>query len=283
MPANTGMTLLNMLVLVSREAKTEGYFVVKSTGAQAIDSTMKTYVLQRHKDVVNRALSRLVNERREWAVLEQVAEIVTNTDGDGPLNINGDAGRYRMPVAFGGRPRTNHLNIVDGTPRRIKIVTVQDYLDMKTIRPDESGQPEIAAFVRMEQSEPTHGHGFSGYEMKLYPAPSSVETLTFAYMACPEKMDHADDIFFFGSRYDEIVERAIKLEAAIEFETGNIQLHREEYAAALARAVEQDSADRPVTLGRLGRVNTGPDGDVNFDPQRAGYPSSITVGGTTIL
>ena len=283
MTTHPGITLLDLMVLASRESKQEGFFVNKSTGVQALDPTAPQYAVNRHKQVVHRALQRLVNEKAQWQMLKQVCSITTYPAGDGPLNLDTDPARYRMPVSFGGRPRAHHLTIQTGSPRVIKVVTFEHWLDMTRRRPNESGEPEVAAFVRMDQAEPTNGHGYSGFEMRLYPKPSASEQLVFPYQAVPQKMDHVDDVFFFHARYDEILEAAVKYAAALEWKTESIQLFKDEYAAAIERAVTQDSQDRPAHIAALFDVNLGPGAEYRDDPQWAGYPSSMTVDDQVIM
>lgn len=140
---------------------------------------------------INLGVARIVGSH-QWSWLHQTVPIVLSADGTGPMNINGDASKYRLPAWVQGVPfGAVHCDQGDGckTPVDVK---AHDYVDRLLAENNGAGVPSLASFKDSILDGAETGQGVA-WVMTVCPPPSADWTITATFrVAVPEMVEDED-------------------------------------------------------------------------------------------
>ena len=107
-----------------------------------------------------------------WTFLYREHSVLAYPDGDGPDNIDGDAGRYRLPGFISSAPLSDWKFVGDSRPRTyVRRRHVEIVRKRRAIQTRRTGIPDIAG-VGTIQVEDGADQRASGYEVVFWPAPA---------------------------------------------------------------------------------------------------------------
>jgi len=187
-----------------------------------------------------------------WRWRKRILSIAMEPDADGPLNIEGDAGRYKLPYDFNGTPQGQiTYGPQSNNGATINWVSEQRIRQARELDTDYSGYPTWAAIRPLTDTN---------YEMLVYPKPAVADSLEFPYEAEFEKIDKLTDKLPNGVEFDDIVLAACKARAEMEFDDVSGGWGDYYRNIALPSAWTKDAKKSPRTLGyvknRRGRLGT---------------------------
>jgi len=141
----------------------------------------------------------------KWRFAEQDVTILFYPNGDGPLNIEADAGRYRMPEFIGSTPLGDWTFAGDSTPRS-RVVTmdydiVRKHLD---IGGSSTGVPCYAGVGPMKSTDKEQPRI---WEAVFFPRPSQTWTCSARFRVTSHKLVNLTDRHIAGGEHDETLIR----------------------------------------------------------------------------
>lgn len=235
--------------------------------------------LDRVKRAVNGGLG-LMGLEHDWNVLKRPVELVMNPDGDGPLNIDGDAARYRLPEWGSGAPQGSWV-ITGGTVQGgLRLATTSlDRVISAAAMYTAGGIPAMAAVVP---------HAFPGaerpvWELRVAPAPDAAYTMTIAFRRQAGTLVDDAERHPFGAEHDRTVFCYAMRKAT---ETDMPEAHAQwtaEAAAALAHSRRIDGQLTPATLGQGPKTVVQTEADGGRWNLGAYGVRSMTVGGVPVI
>lgn len=201
---------------------------------------------------INAGYKLFLRDDPDWTFLEIPVSITFNPDGDGPFNVAGDAGRYRLPHPVRSRPRGNWVyqdqssvfaQVIDYAPRRVEIMRQAN---------GASGIPEYCGCRRLPVTDGTEQPKLA-WEALFYPKPSSVLTVTAPFRVVPYNLVELHERHVCGADHDHsIVAAAWYLwELKDETEPGSLALATADKDNAFAASKELDGRNRTRRYGRM--------------------------------
>lgn len=183
--------------------------------------------------------------RWSWRFLDRTISLSFDATGNSPLNVNGEAWRYRMPWYFTGQYKGDWFYEQNTNFGLVRIVPEDQILRMRTIGPI-VGIPRFCAFRHLKD---VNGRG-SPLEAIFHPEPSdtalAVSLRVRAYAGAWEISDRS----IAGPEFDDVIEKACKAEAEVGNENQRgVQLA--EYTEALIAAINLDKRSGPRTVGMM--------------------------------
>lgn len=278
MPADfdTSATFSKMVLELALEVGLAEYD--QNTGKAVLPSDPEA--LRLCKARVNEGLQRFARAYPKWSKLEHRVQIKFYPNGDGPLNINNEAHRYRLPPFVASVPR-NNWQYVDVTSPYIEVIhTNYDMVQrMMTASSLTNGVPYYAA---TRQYEPESGDDRQGYEVIFYPSPSQTLTVEAEFRVVVHELIEDDDKHPFGAEHDLAI-----LKCAVEA----FRRRDDEDPAAYQRAKEDmiEAINESIRLDQM--LNTprslGPLKDPSvvqspINPRLLSYPTDFYVNGVNV-
>jgi hypothetical protein len=173
----TGLTFLDLQTRVARYLRKQ---VVSSEGVSPpVDVGTATLI----KDAINDGLMRVTNAH-QWAWLEQIKSIVLSPDGTGPMCVDGDATKYRLPLDIGSIAIDARVKD-DGCSWPID-VRDSGFVDALNVT-DATGPVSCVSF------DPSIADGSdlgqpSAWIMRVYPKPASAATVVATFRLNIERL-----------------------------------------------------------------------------------------------
>jgi len=159
-------------------------------------------------------------------------------------------GAYRLPDEFRGLDGGLSVEPPDGRPP-LKLTSERQFRELRSgaLGKQETGRPQQAAVRPLECTGAT-GQRF---ELLLYPVPDKLCTLLYATNVLPGKISADQPYPLGGASLSRLFEKACLAAAESGEREGESRVRRDEFAAALAAAIDADrKIGLPDTLGRLG-------------------------------
>lgn len=238
MPADvpTGMTYRELIVEV---AQRKGMADISGAVAAIPDDALHLDLIKR---TVNRGYARFLRADPQWSFIERTVTVTTDENGTGPLNIAGDAGRYRLPQFVRGTPLSNWRYEDEQSVFREAITT--DHRTVRILREQSptTGIPARAAVAALENPD-TPGRG-TAWELILYPTPGSAFTLEADFNVRTHQLVEMDDRHIAGPEHDEaIIDCAVALLDAADNDAAFIM------PDSVAASMQIDALNRTKVVG----------------------------------
>lgn len=121
---------------------------------------------------INAGYREFLTANSKWTFLEQQVQVLGYPLGDGPDNVEGDAGRYRLPGYVTSTPRHDWFFVGASRPRtRIENRAVQLVRQQRALSSRQTGIPTWAGVGKINEDDAVEGPNH-GYEVVFWPAPS---------------------------------------------------------------------------------------------------------------
>ena len=149
---------------------------------------------------VNEGLKQFARMYPKWTRLEHRVQITLDPNGTGPLNIDKDAARYRLPGFITSKPKGN-WTFVDSSSAYSKIIHCSwDIVRAKIALGDgHTGTPVLAA---MAPYQPESGDDRQGFEVLFWPAPTTSFTVEAEFRVQVQSMTDLGERHPFGAEHD---------------------------------------------------------------------------------
>jgi hypothetical protein len=214
--------------------------------------------LQRVKDAVNQGLARFYSATN-WTFLEPFVAITTVPAGDGALNIDGDAARYRLPLAIQGQPLTDWRYLTNNAlvreARRVDFGYIRKLFSTVV---DTAGYPRFAACAPLPQESPDD---LPGWQVAFWPAPDAVFQLEAQFYLLPAPLVSLDDAVPIPAPLCQAAYLACVVELLSEDATGAdapmYDRKRQDYESLLQAAIRLDALNKPVSVGMMRDPSAG--------------------------
>jgi hypothetical protein len=226
------------------------------------------YLLDKIKRKVNAGYRAFLTANPKWTFLEERVQIQCYPDGDGPYNIDGDAGRYRLPSRIASSPRFDWTFEGDQKPGSVVMNLAHDIVLRRRAAGERTGIPEYCGVGPIDPDAPPGG-AERGWEAVFYPAPAADYLLETTFRVDSHTLIDLSERHIAGRSHDRT------LIAFCDWEwyrdDGEDETVRERYKAEiygdgarpglLALSIAADNERRSRRHGNLGRrtvrVNTG--------------------------
>jgi hypothetical protein len=194
------------------------------------------------KRMVNRGYARFLRADPQWSFIERTVTVVTNADGDGPTNLGGDAGRYKLPFYVRGTPLSNWRFQDEQSTYCEAIAT--DHRSVRIMRQQgqSTGTPAYAAVAALES--PDAGGRSTAWELLLYPTPSAEYTIEADFNLRTHQFVEMEDRSIAGPEHDEaIIECAVALMDAADNDAQFVM------PLSVMESAQIDAMNRTKTVG----------------------------------
>jgi hypothetical protein len=187
-----------------------------------------------------------------WRWRKRLLSVTLEPDADGPMNIQGDAGRYKLPYYFKGTPEGQiTYDSQSNNGAHISWVSEQRIRQAREVDTDYSGYPVWAAIRPFDDDH---------YELLVYPKPSVDDTLVFPYTAEFEKITELTSRLPNSIEFDDAILAACKARVELELEDQGAGWKQYYMTEALPAAWTLDGRKSPRGLGymrnRRGRLGS---------------------------
>ncbi len=204
--------------------------------------------LQRVKDAVNMGLSRFY-AAHDWTFLKPRVQIEMVVAGDGPFNIDGDSGRYRLPAGIQGTPQTDWSYL--DTESLLREVTRTSFSRIRELYAgsiDASGFPQYAA---TEVLEPNDEEDTQGWQVAVWPRPQSAYRLEAQFFIMPGELQQMSDRPYGGRFHDHAIFLAAVSELRRQDDKDERRVARADadYERQLMLSIQRDLRNRPTSVG----------------------------------
>lgn len=141
-------------------------------------------------DIVKRAINdgsdNVLRAYPHWTWASMPFEFTLYPDGDGPQNLEEDAGRYLLPWCVSGNPQDGWVYASDGISGVIVPTSRETVFAMRAADPDASGTPTMACVTAIQNPGKIKNQRQS-FQVVFWPKPSQSMTVsaTFRYMPRP--------------------------------------------------------------------------------------------------
>jgi len=178
--------------LVLRVSEYLGVTHYGTAGGEIAQVPTNVHDLDLCKRIVNDGIKMLVAANPKWHWVRRTCTLLLDVDGDGPLNVEGDVGRYMMPADFNGDASGDWtFDQGSNVPPFIKSVPETFIRRQKSIGSNESGIPYWAAFRRLDRSLVAMGSP-RRWEVIFYPEPGTAYTVLYRYRASFDRLIDLD-------------------------------------------------------------------------------------------
>lgn len=208
-----------------------------------------------------------------WYCLRPIIDFDMDPTGTGPLNLEGDAARYRLPYAVQGAPIGAWTWFATGVQGQIKTAHIDQVRALLTAPSQISGYPNMAAVA---PTTPKTAEDRAGWEAMFYPRPSQVLTVSAQFQLAVRPLKALRDYHPFGQIHDQTVLSACRW-AASKQESGESERRKEwkaDYDEALAASVLIDLNNEPQSFAS--------DPSVRSSACARGVPTQVFMGGVQI-
>lgn len=250
----------------------------RSQSGFPVDEQYKDQVME----AINMGLRSMIHAHDRWRWLRPHVSILLYPSGDGPLNLESDGARYRLPPGIEGSP-IEGWTFTNATSNYTQIQTVDfDYIRrMYAASSSVTGTPLYAATapLRDHHTAEEDDNDQTAWQLILYPTPSAADTIEARFRIHPPDLSDVDERSPAGAEHDVTLIAAAQLELALMDETkyaGVIGQYRETFRERLAQSIRIDEKNGPRKLGQVWSGKTLMDRD---DFRRATYQGVSSVGG----
>lgn len=206
-------------------------------------------------EAVNSGYRRFIRDYDRWRWLRAHVQITLMPEGDGPLNINADSARYRLPPGIESSPIEDWTYITsgsDGTKLRscdFDLIRRQ-YATTTAL----SGRPYLAAVapLRDYQNQSDGDQDSTAWQLIVYPRPTEQLTIEARFAVHPPELVKLEDRHMAGAFHDMTIISAVQYELALMDETMNAGVlggYLAEYQRSLAASIKIDEKNGPRYLG----------------------------------
>lgn len=199
-------------------------------------------VLRLHKAAVNEGYDRFLRANPKWTFLDLSVTITLDSDGDGPTNIDGDAGRYIAPGYVSGAP-TGPWVFADTRSRRTMLKSVHpSQIDAyRQAGSGQTGAPSLAACRSRRTGAPV-GQAPAGWEFMFWPLPDQDYVLSAPFRVKKHVMVELGEKHVAGSEHDSAI-HAFAAWAWYEDDAEDPAVAERFRAAAMERLAESMALD----------------------------------------
>lgn len=211
MSTTVGLTFRDLILRVSETLGTPAF---DANGALTLPTG---YTLDRCKRIVNDAWRDFLasnNEGVGWRFLDQMLSLTFAPNGDGPMNIEGDPARYRLPGWYCDVPKRRWQYVEQSLHSEVRWASEEQIMGRRARNPDYTGYPELVCARRIPESVSKQ----VGYEAIFWPAPTEAEVIQTTARAQPYEMTETDtsEAHFAGREYDFAVLACCRAHAEVE-------------------------------------------------------------------
>lgn len=168
-----GYTLRDLLVRVGRKLG------ATNEVDQVSDTPVDTRAIDQLRDAVNDGIRRFTAGHDRWSWLMPWVALELVAAGDGPLNINGDPARYRLPPGVEGAP-VSDWTFTDASSNYTRIQqTSVEAVRQRFASSDSSGVPYLACATPIRDQQPGDGadQDKPAWQLIVYPRPQQNYTI----------------------------------------------------------------------------------------------------------
>lgn len=250
-PPDTSLTLEDLILRVAERAGCASYD--STTGKATVPTSAHDY--DKCLRAVNDGIEMIYRANPSWSFLDQQLSFVMDTAGTGPLNIDSDPARYRMPWYITTPPKES-WGIARGsgnTMYRFQIVNRQKVTwargtgGVTGTGGDSIGPPLMAA---VDQHA---GADRRAWEMIFYPDPDSAYTIEATFRVFAPKMVTKTDRHVMGAAHDQtVVDAAFWAMKRVDCkEQGLLRQYEAMFKESLAQSIRLDQQFNPRNLGQV--------------------------------
>lgn len=189
----------------------------------------------------------------QWTFLTRTVVITFDPTGNGPLNLDGDAGRYRLPDSITGAPKQgwtlNNNGLYANT--RVMSVTIERIRDELARSGTITGCP-MWATTRPIPSPDSSLNG-KAWEVVVAPRPSGTMTMTTEFRVAVRDLKDLDQLHIAGPEHDSTILLYALWTWYRRDDPSNKHYGRLAAAAsqALRSSMEIDKRSRPMVVGLM--------------------------------
>lgn len=202
---DSGMTYEQLIVRVAEAAGVASY----ANGAAAIPTG--AHNLDLCKRMVNDGYQRFLNGVRAggkrpymgWTFLKPLMTITLSAEGTGPLNIDTDAARYRIPIPVVAHPALWTIKDPDSVASATTCaVTGIDRVWASLSSTSSTGRPVIAAMAPLAPDRPGDA---PGWEVVFWPRPDKAYSATARLRLQPRPLVALEERHVAGAEHDQTI------------------------------------------------------------------------------
>jgi hypothetical protein len=278
MPAGSSLNFFDLLLRVARRtryARTD-----PATGLETLPDDPAT--LNRLKDAVNDARIEFYRRTPKASYRRQAVDVVLTADGAGPDNIAGNPRRVILPWFVSDPSLTSwQVSAGSGGNRSLRMTHPNLVLAAIANQPDAAGFPEMACALSYAETI-EHDNHRSRWELRMFPAPDLVYTLTGMCGVDLGRMARLTDREPAGSMHEmAIVEGAVAFMMKADPDLAKRKAAMDNFDAAVAISLGVEDKRKPGTLGvagpALGSFSSGSRGPLPVLDSYEGFNGTISL------
>jgi hypothetical protein len=250
----TGKTFEALLLDFSEQAGLASYPV--SGGAAAIPQS--THDLAKCKRFINKGYELFLRSDPDWTFIHAPWELRMDPTGAGPLNINQDSSRYRLPSYLNHAPVGNLRYSDDNTYLTQCVIVTPDTLERNRQLIDRTGTPAMCAVRRIASANPVEQ---GGSEIVFYPTPDTAYVVRGTFRIGSYELRELGERHVAGSDHDHaILSAAMHLWAQADGVDAEVKAYRlQEWTQALEASRAIDKRKRVKNRGQMREAGTQSD------------------------
>lgn len=257
---DTSMTLDDLTVRVAEAIGVQSFTNPDDATDNRARPPTDPNALDRCHRAINDAQQYMARKHR-WKCLKPEYSITLYPDGDGPQNVNGDAGVYRLPRWLAGlptQPMTVSVTDENGTTATgqggfVQITSSDRIRSLRSASPDATGRPLYAVVVAATMPNADQDDIW-GNLLHVYPNPSDSYILTGEFRVSPYRLKIGSDRHIFGGQHDLTLVTvstyiALRDDRANESDPSVIANWKDDAEQAIAESWVLDGEMQPQSVG----------------------------------
>lgn len=275
----TGMTFGELGIELAVEVNLADYTTETDGSASLpLDPESRRIILQ----AVNEGLQDFARANPRWTKLQQRVQLTLDPAGTGPLNVDKDPGRYRLPKTISSRPKAG-WKFIDSSSvyRHIPDCSMDLIRDYQNAQGDATGTPTAAA-VQFLPSKEAGLSGRRGMEAVFFPKPDTAHVVEAEFRINVARMTDVDERHPFGQEHDQAI-----LKCAVEAfrrrdeeDPGFWERAAADKEKAIADSIALDRENMPRRLGTFHDPSVRSSG---LHPRQYAYQGVTSYSGVDVV
>lgn len=214
-------------------------------GTGAISLPTDAHDLDKLKRYVNRGYDLFLRANPKWSFSRVPVDLLLYPEGDGPLNVSGEAWRYRLPGYVTSQPINSWVFTDESVVRPwVQSVASEVVMRLRQGSGTSSDTPTHAA-CRPFQSGDRVGGQTRGWEVIFYPTPSTAVNMQATFRVTRHDLVHLDDRHVCGQVHDLAILAAATYLWKLDDEAANAGTFKADWAEQLAASLALDGEKQP--------------------------------------